>query len=322
MKNLNFYIGNTDYEWFMFLSRLRPEEINFWQPGGKTRFHAIGQGEPFLFRLGRGINRIAGIGFFSSNSILPIDFAWEVFGEKNGVESLESFRQKIASYRDTSNPIDQNPYIGCIILTNPVFFEESDWIPLPEWNKNIVQGRRYDMFSEDGRIIWERVEELLSKYKLFEKEKEFKSQLVLDFAEEGSPAERYGAEILTRVRLGQGAFRVMITDAYKRQCAVTGEKTLPVLDAAHIKPYDKSGPHSIRNGILLRTDIHKLFDRGYITITCDYKIEVSRKIKEEFDNGKNYYQFHGKSIITLPQRINDRPSRQFIEWHNQNVYKG
>jgi len=320
MKKLEFYIGNTDYDWFIFLKNLRPDEINFWQPGGKTRFHAINIGEPFLFRLGKGINKIAGVGFFSSNSILPIDFAWEVFGEKNGVESLEFFRQKIASYRDPSNPIDKNPNIGCIILTNPVFFEENDWIEIPSWSRSIVQGRKYDMYSDEGNAIWEKVERILEKQKFFEVEKEYKNQLVLDFPEE-YPNKKYSEEFLTRARLGQGAFRVMITDAYKRQCAVTGEKTLPVLDAAHIKPYDKSGPHSIRNGILLRTDIHKLFDRGYITITYDYRIEVSRKIKEEFDNGKNYYQFHGKSIITLPQRINDRPSRQFIEWHNQNVYK-
>ena len=45
------------------------------------------------------------------------------------------------------------------------------------------------------------------------------------------------------------------------RCAVTGEKTLPVLDAAHILPYSKGGSHDVRNGLLLRRDIHSLFDR-------------------------------------------------------------
>jgi putative restriction endonuclease len=150
-------------------------------------------------------------------------------------------------------------------------------------------------------------------------QKEFKNQFVV---EEENLANRYGSEILTRVRLGQGAFRVLITDAYDRKCAICGERTLPVLDAAHIKPYDQSGPHAISNGLLLRSDIHKLFDKGYMTITHDYKIEVSKRIKQEFENGREYYRYHGNSLLTLPNRDIDKPSNQFIEWHNQNIYKG
>ena len=107
-----------------------------------------------------------------------------------------------------------------------------------------------------------------------------------------------------------------------RKCAISGEKTLPVLDAAHIKPYDQSGPHSISNGLLLRTDLHKLFDKGYLTITNDYKIEVSRRIKEEFENGRDYYKYHGNNLMALPSRPIDKPSQKFVDWHNQNIYKG
>lgn len=320
MEKINFYIGNTDFEWFNFLRENNPDEINFWQPGGKERFHALKQGDPFLLRLKSPINKIAGIGFFSSHSLLPIDFAWEVFQEKNGIDTYLRFRQKIISYRDPSNPIEINPKIGCIILTNPVFFNENDWFPTPlNWHPNIVKGKTYDSLNEYGKIVWNTIEILLQKYKLFEIEKEYKNQFIL---EEENINNRYGSEILTRVRLGQGAFRVMITDSYERKCAISGERTLPVLDAAHIKPYDKSGPHFISNGILLRTDIHKLFDKGYLTITNDYNIEVSRKIKEEFENGRDYYKYNGSTLITLPPRQIDKPSQNFIDWHNQNVYKG
>lgn len=75
---------------------------------------------------------------------------------------------------------------------------------------------------------------------------------------------RYGAEYLMRARLGQGAFRVMVSDAYQRRCAVTGERTLPFLEAAHIRPYTEEGPRVISNGLLLRSDLHTLFDRGYM----------------------------------------------------------
>ncbi|OCN02834.1 hypothetical protein A7X67_02970 [Clostridium sp. W14A] len=49
------------------------------------------------------------------------------------------------------------------------------------------------------------------------------------------------AESVTMHRLGQGTFRVIVTEAYQRRCAFTGERTLPVLEAAHIKPYSENG---------------------------------------------------------------------------------
>lgn len=317
---MEYFIGNTDFEWFNFLRTKDPEDINFWQPGGKLRFHILKPGAPFLLRLKSPVNKIAGIGFFSSHSLLPIDFAWEVFQQRNGMDSLDKFRKKINAYRTPDNSLDIYPTIGCLILSNPVFFNENDWLPSPiDWQKNLVQGKKYDSTIGYGKELWEKTEFLLHKYKLFDHQKEFKNQFVV---EEENLNNRYGSEILTRVRLGQGAFRVLITDAYERKCAISGEKTLPVLDAAHIKPYDQSGPHSISNGLLLRTDLHKLFDKGYLTITNDYKIEVSRRIKEEFENGRDYYKYHGNNLITLPSGLMDKPAQRFVDWHNQNVYKG
>ena len=141
-----------------------------------------------------------------------------------------------------------------------------------------------------------------------------------DFINESEP--RYGNSILKKVRIGQGAFRVLVTDAYTRKCSISGEKTLPVLEAAHIKPYALEGPHSIPNGLLLSSDIHKLFDTGYLTVTGNLKVEVSKRIKEEFENGKEYYQFHGKELLCLPKNERERPMIEFIQWHNENVYKG
>jgi putative restriction endonuclease len=131
---------------------------------------------------------------------------------------------------------------------------------------------------------------------------------------------RYGAEFLTRARLGQGAFRVLVTDAYTRRCAITGERTLPALEAAHIQPFAKSGPNVTANGLLLRSDLHKLFDSGYLSVTPDLSVEVSRKIKEEFENGRDYYALHGRTLVVVPATEKDRPSSKFLEWHNSNTY--
>src|SRR6476469_4836774 len=99
---------------------------------------------------------------------------------------------------------------------------------------------------------------------------------------------------------------MLVTDIYRRRCAVTLERTLPALEAAHIRPYGDGGAHEARNGLLLRRDIHSLFDAGYVTVTPELRFEVSQRIREEFDNGKHYYALHGNSI-ELPANIHERP---------------
>jgi putative restriction endonuclease len=101
-----------------------------------------------------------------------------------------------------------------------------------------------------------------------------------------------------------------------KRCSITGERTLPVLEAAHIKPYAESGPNFISNGLLLRPDMHKFFDAGYLTVTNEYKVEVSKRLKEDYQNGREYYQYHGKELMVLPARIQDKPGSRFIDWHN------
>lgn len=312
---MKFYLGVTDIHWYTFLSRIQRDDVNFWQPGGHLTFRVLQTGEPFLFKLKSPLNSIAGIGFFSSHTFLPLSLAWEVFGEGNGCNSFEGLQHMILPLRkDKSNP---NPTIGCIVLTNPIFFDREDWITVPEdWKPSTQQGKSYSIETEIGRDTWEKIVVLLQKY-LAGSPIGKETQLTVEERD-----ARYGASILARVRLGQGAFRILVTDAYRRRCAISGERTLPVLDAAHIKPYSQSGPHLISNALLLRSDIHKLFDSGYMTITADHKVEVSKRIKEEFENGKEYYRFHGNNLFLTPSRLENKPGEKYIEWHNQNIFKG
>jgi putative restriction endonuclease len=132
---------------------------------------------------------------------------------------------------------------------------------------------------------------------------------------------RYGDPVLINPRLGQGAFRLLVTDLYGRRCAITRERTLPALEAAHIRPYAEGGDHVASNGILMRRDVHSLFDAGYVTVTPDHRFEVSRRIREEFENGRDYYAMHGLRII-LPERSDVRPDAAVLQWHNENRYLG
>lgn len=312
---MKFYLGVTDNNWYSFLLKQNREDVNFWQPGGNSVFKVLSPGAPFLFKLKSPENAIGGIGFFSSHTFLPISIAWDAFGIGNGCTSFQELQRMILHYRQDKTNL--NPTIGCIVLTNPIFFKKEDWIVVPEdWSRSIVQGKSYNTETLTGQRLWSQIEEKLQKY-LYQKLDEEKNQLILEDTQ-----AMYGKPVLTKVRLGQGAFRVLVTDAYSRKCAISGEKTLPVLEAAHIKPYAFSGPHFISNSLLLRSDLHKLFDSGYLTITTDFKVEVSKRIKEEYENGKEYYRFHGADLYNLPNRFKDRPDSRFIEWHNENVYKG
>ena len=301
------YIGNTDFKWYDFLRRQDGlEEVNFWQPPGNRGFHAIPPGAPFFFRLKAPYNAIAGFGYLSRHEIVPSSIAWDSFGIANGAPDYLTMRKRIEQYRRVPEGHDDYE-IGCLMVLYPVFFPESAWIREPaDWSPNIVQGKTIDLDSTDGARI---MSECLGRSG---------KPLVMEPA---AAAERFGTPQLVLPRLGQASFRIAVMEAYERACAVTTEHSLPTLDAAHIKPYSDGGEHLVSNGLLLRTDIHRLFDKGYVTVTEDLKFEVSRRLKDDFHNGKSYYSLQGTEIH-IPRGSAERPDVTMLSWHNHNRFLG
>ncbi len=300
---LRLFVGITDRDWYELLRQLHGvDEVNFWAPGGAV-FKALRPGELFLFKLHAPDQYIVGGGVFAYSNSLPCSLAWETFGQTNGARSGAEMRARIARLRRADPRSREDFVIGCRILTQPFFLERPDWIPVPSWARQIVQGKTYSTEAADGRALWEQVATRLQS-----------SQTTPEL-------ERFGTPILVRPRLGQGAFRLLVTDTYGRRCAVTRERTLPALDAAHVRPYTDGGMHEVTNGLLLRRDIHSLFDRGYVTVTPELRFEVSRRIKEEFENGRDYYALHGQRVC-VPDDIERQPDRQALTWHNENRFFG
>lgn len=300
---MKIWVAVTDKRWFKFLASQNPDEVNFWQPSGSRRFRVLQAGEPFLFKLHAPDNYIVGGGYFVRYSPLPASLAWSAFGVNNGVTSLHELRERIRHYRRDENVVD--PVIGCNVLTEPFFLARDAWIPVPEsFARNIVSGKSYDTSDAEGHTLWATVRERAGGLPGLRE---------TDSDEFSGTEARFGEAYLTHGRLGQGAFRVLVTDAYQRRCAVTGEKTLPVLEAAHIKPYAENGPHRISNGLLLRSDLHTLFDLGYITVTPDLHLEVSPRLKEEWHNGREYYAHHGRVLQYRPALPDSAPGREFLE---------
>ncbi len=318
---MKFYAGVTDQDWFDYLrSQSGLDEVNFWQPSPNAEFRAISKGDIFLFKLHKSRRTsnqdlIAGGGIFASFSTLPISLAWEAFGKRNGAATYSEMRQRLVHYRRIPDTAREDFQVGCIILTQPFFLEESLWFPAPDWSPSIVRGKAkgYEIENEAGRFIWDKLQ------------RAWKSQNIFNLDREAQRIEeeqrRYGKETKIRPRLGQGAFRILVTDAYNRACAITGEHSLPVLEAAHIRPFNENGPHAVNNGLLLRSDFHRLFDRGYITVTPEYRIEVSRRLKEEFENGRSYYPFAGHPLSHLPLSPDELPCKELLIWHNENVFR-
>lgn len=301
---MKLFVAVTDNEWYRFLARSQLDEVNFWQPGGGRVFRALDVGEPFLFKLHAPEDAIAGGGFFLHATVLPVSLAWEAFGPGNGVASIEDLRRRIEQYRRSPPDPREDYQIGCVILRDPFFFEEDDWIQPPvDFGRNIVVGKTYELALGTGRRLWEEVQSRLG-HKLVREE--------MQVATERRPV---------RVRIGQAAFRVLVTDVYGRRCAVTAERALPALQAAHIRPIAAGGEHRVDNGLLLRADLHALFDRGYVTVTPDYRFRASARLKRDFKNGETYLALNGKEVA-VPRDPTHRPSREFLEWHADTVFLG
>ena len=104
-------------------------------------------------------------------------------------------------------------------------------------------------------------------------------------------------------RKGQGKFRRSLLTAYNQRCAVTGSETEQILEAAHIVPHSTQTDDRTSNGLLLRADIHTLFDLSLLTIDTNYRIQVSKVLRSSecaaYDN----------ALLYLPKCKSDRPDR-------------
>lgn len=85
--------------------------------------------------------------------------------------------------------------------------------------------------------------------------------------------------------------------------------------------YGEEGPHETRNGLLLRADLHLLFDRGFITVMPDLRLKVGDNLRERYKNGKTYYPMQGDAL-RAPASVADAPDRDFLRWHNEHRFLG
>lgn len=306
------YVAPTDHSWYQFL-RARPEltEVNFWRPS-PGMFAAIQPGEPFFFKLRSPHNAIGGFGLFASFAELPIWRAWDVFGQGNGTRDEHELLIRLSA-NSRGAPVAAaalERVIGCIAVTEPVMFAPDEWVPTPpDWAPSIQRGRGYDLTRGHGNRLWHQCLERAAA-----------RPLTVDWAQDAFERQRTGRPTIRYPRLGQGSFRLAVLRAYGNQCAVTTEHSLPVLEAAHIRPWSAGGDHQIRNGVPLRRDLHRLYDLGYVTIRPDHSFAVSRRLRDHYTNGRVYYELHGRAIH-MPDDPAATPDPALLAWHEAEIYR-
>ena len=295
-------IGLTDHDWFTFLCE-GPihREVNFWTPTpwGVSSLH---DGDHFYFLLKAPIRKVGGYGRFTAYAEMPASEAWNRYGLTNGVTDLTNLVVRTMKYVGKHNPslaTDADPVIGCIVLREPVFFDDDDFFaPEDRGAPGPRQVVKFKTFPEIDTL--DRPNDRDRSLHPF--------QLV-------TPVGGTRRTGLTTVRPQQQQFRYGVMRAYGSVCAVTGETCMEVLEAAHIQPYVDERSNDVRNGILLRTDLHTLFDAGLLTIDDGFRVRVSPFLRSEA-----YRALEGTKI-RLPVSSDSRPSPGALAFHRRSVYR-
>ena len=150
----------------------------------------------------------------------------------------------------------------------------------------------------------------------------FQNKKIEEFDIENFP-EGKERETTIKTRVNQSFFRSTILSSYNLKCCITGLSIPDFLVASHIKPWskDKENRTNPHNGLCLNSIHDKAFDKGFITVTPDFKIRVS-KYFDDFSEDKSvndfFLKFDNQKIIK-PERF--LPSKEFLDYHYRVIFK-
>lgn len=130
-------------------------------------------------------------------------------------------------------------------------------------------------------------------------------------------------EAIIKARVNQNFFRSAILSSYNARCCITGLSVPSLLVASHIIPWSMNHKERLNpsNGLCLNPIHDKAFDNGYITITRDYKVKISKQLQglKEDVAVSNFFLKYDNQKINLPDRF--LPKMEFLDFHAENIFK-
>ena len=279
-------IALTDVSWFEFLREKDFKLINFWTPTGWEP-KKINPGDMFYLFLKKPYRKVGGYARYVYSLQLTVRDAWNKFAQANGASDINMMLEQLSAIRGTR--IDENTIIGCILLQDPVFLPDNEFF--------------------DSQIIGVEIKQAMQKFKYIRGAEiigsEYTTDEIRDYVLNEETTVEYTLTEQKR-RIGQSAFREKLLELYGK-CAVTREDYPLVLEAAHIDPYIGESSNHPQNGLILRSDVHKLFDANLLVIDTNYRVRLSNILSET-----SYERFENK-LIELPENRKYYPSLAALE---------
>lgn len=282
-----FAIAVTDKSWYEYQKEHDfIDNINFWTP--TVWKVAFDPGDIIVFKLKGTIDDIGGYGSFVEYKHQTLEQSWKEFGQRNGYDTKEEFVMALTKGKGPSSTI-----CGCLVLENVVYFDQPEKLSKYglSFNSHIVKYRKeYSPFPSFGQ------QSVVASQPVF--------QLV-------TQSKKQKTKQKVTLRVGQGQFHRDISVAYGHKCCITGETAPELLQAAHIQDYINKDSNHVQNGLLLRMDIHKLFDSGLLYIDENYKVHVSSLVKST-----NYTDLNNQKI-SRPTNPSEWPSIDALKFKKE-----
>jgi hypothetical protein len=317
---LSSYIINTDPYWFAHVFSRGIKNPVFWRKTARNpNREAVVPGNQLFFRVTKtNPPVIRGRGVINAVGVYTLAEAFDAFDQRLGYPSMREMIS--ASTKWTSGiHLQPNTKMFCIVVSDFQVLRdirtdtELANLGIDFIHTNVVTGKELDDAQTSAllEIARDRASQPVSSLVSFISNGAA-SEAVDEFNPRNIQDAREKIARLVAKRQGQPEFRKKLLKAYGSKCAISGSNAPAALEAAHVIPYLGPQTNHVSNGLLLRADLHTLFDLGLIAIDS-YTMTV---IVHPSLLATDYRELAGKAV-SLPANKRDRPNKEALDIHRR-----
>lgn len=319
-KELSSYIINTDPHWFSFVFSRGLKNPVFWRkrPSSPNRA-AVVPGNPIFFRVTHSNPPvISAHGVLAGVHVSTLTEAFRLYDHRLGYPTMEEMINSSATWTSGVR-LQPGTRIYCMEISNFQVVKdirtdtELEGLGIDFDHRHVVTGKELDAVQTTALLNYAQLMEERPVGSLVSFiDHNITSDAVDEFNPQNTQDAREKIARLVAKRRGQPEFRKKLLAAYSSRCAITGCDAVAALEAAHIVPY--RGPHTnhVTNGLLLRADLHTLFDLGLIAIDSDTMTVIVHP-----DLAATEYKSIAGKPIALPKNRQQRPNKEALDMHRR-----